>query len=421
MVGSSRDTDSPTNKLLLDPECFAHLLHFYDGICKWEEGSSTPVLHIGWAKPLVNTISKFDSKIRSRVMIKAEGTDESGEKLNNEDKNGILIPASVTTEEVTDDTNEKINQEMDSHNNNIVNNNKNNKNNNILDKIKQETKNIETTDESRNLKNNANGAMEQQEKNSGTRRKKQRKEGRRHSQFSVPTHRRTPDFIKSLENQINPNEAPHPNIAALAAACAENILNPEYLLGSGEPFSSSRSSSSSSSSLTDAKLDCRDFLSSQSNGTPFPGMTLDSILKAETPAELLHGHMILKGSSGNSINAKPHTLTNNTNNNNNNNFNKISGNGNLQETVTSHQNKEDEVEAHLRVSAPKITLQSEKMKGLKDLLLAEKLNVSAIQLQLTAQSQVQVVKRTKSSAREFDFISISCSGITRSTKRCRRE
>ncbi|EFX68372.1 hypothetical protein DAPPUDRAFT_63144, partial [Daphnia pulex] len=46
--------------ILKDSECFAHLLRFYDGICQWEEGSCTPVLHIGWAKPLVNTISKFD-------------------------------------------------------------------------------------------------------------------------------------------------------------------------------------------------------------------------------------------------------------------------------------------------------------------------------------------------------------------------
>jgi menin len=39
---------------------------------------------------------------------------------------------------------------------------------------------------------------------------------------------------------------------------------------------------------------------------------------------------------------------------------------------------------------PTITLYSQKMKGLKDLLLAEKLNTNAISLQITAQSQVQV-------------------------------
>ncbi|XP_022122819.1 menin [Pieris rapae] len=55
--------------ILKDPECFASLLRFYDGICKWEEGSQTPILHIGWAKPLVSTISKFDSEVRAQVNI----------------------------------------------------------------------------------------------------------------------------------------------------------------------------------------------------------------------------------------------------------------------------------------------------------------------------------------------------------------
>ncbi|KAJ8673357.1 hypothetical protein QAD02_004619 [Eretmocerus hayati] len=55
--------------LLKQPRCFGYLLRFYDGICKWEEGANTPVLHIGWARPLVNTISKFDAKIRAQVII----------------------------------------------------------------------------------------------------------------------------------------------------------------------------------------------------------------------------------------------------------------------------------------------------------------------------------------------------------------
>ncbi|XP_076045105.1 menin 1 isoform X2 [Oratosquilla oratoria] len=55
--------------ILKDPECFAYLLKFYDGICGWEEGSATPVLHIGWAKALVNTIAKFEADVRSHVKI----------------------------------------------------------------------------------------------------------------------------------------------------------------------------------------------------------------------------------------------------------------------------------------------------------------------------------------------------------------
>lgn len=65
------------HSILKDPECFAHLLRFYDGICQWEEGSPTPVLHIGWAKPLVNTISKFDADVRAQVVIECRGNDSS--------------------------------------------------------------------------------------------------------------------------------------------------------------------------------------------------------------------------------------------------------------------------------------------------------------------------------------------------------
>ncbi|XP_061665182.1 menin isoform X2 [Syngnathoides biaculeatus] len=54
---------------LQDPECFAHLLCFYDGICKWEEGSPTPVLHVGWATYLVQSLSRFEAQVRQKVSI----------------------------------------------------------------------------------------------------------------------------------------------------------------------------------------------------------------------------------------------------------------------------------------------------------------------------------------------------------------
>lgn len=64
------------NTILRKPQCFANLLRFYDGICQWEEGSATPVLHIGWAKPLVNTISKFDADVRAQVNIICDKAEE---------------------------------------------------------------------------------------------------------------------------------------------------------------------------------------------------------------------------------------------------------------------------------------------------------------------------------------------------------
>lgn len=42
----------------------------------WEEGSWTPILHIGWAKPLISNIAKFDYDIRSQVIIETATDDE---------------------------------------------------------------------------------------------------------------------------------------------------------------------------------------------------------------------------------------------------------------------------------------------------------------------------------------------------------
>ncbi|CAG5929601.1 unnamed protein product [Menidia menidia] len=73
--GEGVETDKESAKqmtalsALQDPECFAHLLRFYDGICKWEEGSPTPVLHVGWATYLVQSLSRFDSQVRQKVSI----------------------------------------------------------------------------------------------------------------------------------------------------------------------------------------------------------------------------------------------------------------------------------------------------------------------------------------------------------------
>lgn len=201
--------------ILKDPECFAHLLRFYDGICQWEEGSQTPVLHIGWAKPLVNTISKFDAEVRSQVVILGRGLIEGTEKDGKE--GGDVL-------------------------------------------------------------NNNNDCCKTREG----------------------------DLISSLESKVKDCKQAglHPSIEALTAACGERILNRDFLLqGGGEPFV---------------------------GGSEFAGTSSGiDILKTETALQ------------------------------------------------------------------PKLILHSEKMRGLKDLLLAEKLNTHAISLQLTAQSQVQVGKKAR--------------------------
>ena len=66
--------------------------------------------------------------------------------------------------------------------------------------------------------------------------------------------------------------------------------------------------------------------------------------------------------------------------------------------------------------SPRITLYSQKMKGLKDLLLAEKLNTHAVSLQLTAQSQVQIGKKSRGVEKNEEVV-----GVNHRPKRSRRE
>ncbi|KAH0566850.1 hypothetical protein KQX54_004813 [Cotesia glomerata] len=228
-------------RLLRQPRCFAYLLRFYDGICQWEEGANTPVLHIGWARPLVNTISKFDASIRAQVIIECH--DEPVAYSKHDDDTGSRREASP---------------------------------------------------DDRFLNNNNTS-------------------------------------VTKLESKVpSNNTAPmHPSIQALTAACSEKILNRDYLIqGDGEPF-----------------------VAPQDNSLP------------PTPS-------------------------------------------------TSQESLDPEVEIDSENDSPKITLYSEKMKGLKDLLLAEKLNTHAISLQLTAQSQVQIGKKTRGN----DDI-----GLHQRPKRTRRE
>ncbi|KAL7298456.1 hypothetical protein TKK_0008244 [Trichogramma kaykai] len=245
--------------LLRQPRCFGYLLRFYDGICHWEEDANTPVLHIGWARPLVNTISKFDSSIRAQVAITCYEADSKFSEGS--------------------------------------------------------------SDESVNNNNN-------------------------YKERCSPTH----NLIKSIESVVPESPEPmHPGIQALVEACGEKILNREYLLqGDGDPFIS--------------PADCNALL--------------------ELP---------LSTSS-------------------------VCGGG-ISTPSTSQDSLDDglsELEIELETEEPRITLYSHKMKGLKDLLLSEKLNTHAISLQLTAQSQVQVGKK---STRHGD----DSSGANLRPKRTRRE
>ncbi|KAI8484751.1 Menin [Branchiostoma belcheri] len=288
--GRSTPVAVAQSPLLNDPECFAYLLQLYDGICQWEEGSSTPVLHIGWAKHIVQSINSFSPQV-SRAVAKGKGEKE---------KNGVVLKG-------------------------------------------------------KEAKGKADAQSRQE-----------------HSGNTRLTNETLLSTIESLASKVDPdsqNEAPHPNIADLAAKCGENILNPEYLLGGLE-----RSCSPFATRTVDSRPDVSEFLSQRSNGNPFPGMTMESVLKAESPAEMAFQTSQGQGDTASRGNAAPVLGT-----------------------------TEDDKFKVPMPPLPVVKFSSAKMKGLKELLTSTgKLNASAIKLQLTAQSQVQVVKRSRMSG-DFDY------------------
>merc|ERR1712179_29260 len=71
--------------VLNDPSCFGQLIRFYDGVCCWEEGSPTPVLHIGWAKPMVASFSKFDAGVRNQMKFSGPPKSENDEQEDEEE------------------------------------------------------------------------------------------------------------------------------------------------------------------------------------------------------------------------------------------------------------------------------------------------------------------------------------------------
>lgn len=249
--------------IIRDSQCFANLLRFYDGICQWEEGSLTPILHIGWAKPLVSTISKFDYDIRSQVIINCHNDDEEGaqspKQSDNKDENLIKL------------NNQEILKKVEANNNN---------NNNNIDLDKKE------------------------------------------------------DGLMST-------------LKALTAACGEKILNPNFLLqGGGQPFTENISSGETST----VKKEDDKIKNENENDT------------VEEKKQINEQEEKCKIQSQQSDDKDP-----------------------VKENINAV-----EVDDMLIPKRPVITLYSHKMKGLKNLLIAERLNTHAISLQVTAQSQVQV-------------------------------
>lgn len=280
-----------TNNCCLSPR-------FYDGICFWEQGSTTPILHIGWVKPLVTTISRFDGEIRSQVIIHCAKDNDDGSGTN----------ATLRSE---------------------------NNNNDVISKLPSQ--------ENETMPPKVNGAQDGETSNE-----------------------KPPVTVRTTL------------VEALTAACGEKILNPDFLLqGGGRPFADQQIKSEQ----TDEK-EKQLLLLAQTSPRRCDEASAESNVKGVNDAKAID-------SKDTSEEQKP----------------AIPSTGPIfKETA------DDEIIVPKR---PEIILYSQKMKGLKDLLLAEKLNTHAISLQLSAQSQVQIAGKKNRSIGAINYAS--------GTKRSRRE
>ncbi|XP_075153675.1 menin 1 [Haematobia irritans] len=325
-VMKTESSGHSARSILRDPEVFANLLRFYDGICQWEEDSLTPILHIGWAKPLVNNICKFDYDVRSQVIIKVPEDEPQAVQRGN----GPAVGAMESGLENSDAINEaKINNSS------------------------------EQTSEGNN------------------------------------------NLVKKDEkvNDANDSEMPTTLLADLTAACGEKILNPDLLLqGLRQGFNLTPPADTFSTTSPSSQ----DRSSSSNNARRTGFLFADQELtQKHNNHNAMNNKKKCDDNSTNGTDDKGKTIINTINNTPK---SKNNVNPDKSSTITSPLGQstnhitnplppppqspvlDDDDPLKYMFKSPVITLYSQKMKGLKDLLLAEKLNTHAISLQVTAQS-----------------------------------
>ncbi|XP_022108550.1 menin-like [Acanthaster planci] len=310
-TGSAGDSESPM-KVINDPACYGYFLRFYDGICLWEEGSTTPVLHITWAKRFIASLTRFSADIRELVEVESGRSGRLSSEVEAQGENGNQEESKQVK---TDDIKEE----------------------------ETETKEEATGKEAGDKK------KEDFNQNIVSRGKRQQKAGQ-------PSDSQGRTDTKGIDSA----SAAAPFVDA---SCSDTMLSSE--------------------------TDFNDFLSTRSNGSAFPGMTMESVMKAESPAEMAFSRRWKSQMSeeeeeeeeGKDVREDPDGL---------------------------HSDSEDCPDLPVcRPPMAHILLYSAKMLALKEILTTSgKLNMAAIQLQLTAQSQVHVSKRPRSISEYEDYGSL---------------
>ncbi len=330
-------------EILQDPECFSYVLRFYDGICSWEEDSQTPVLHIGWAKPMVSTCSKFDAEVRARVDIPREAGDDEDEEEEEEQEEATKAEEGIESTSVSTATTPEKSSDDET--------------NKEVPETDQPTMKQEETEKILNNNYYLKGGSSEKDKEEGD------DEAGTSRRLVVPVDGAgdecDSEVVEDSQRSGSSNSSgSHEHeksslIEDLSRGCGEGVLNFEFLLG-------------------------------RKDSDPFVGGVSFSVLRRRRRLWRKRRRLAMLRRRM-----------------------RIMNNGSKDPPVLSDAPKKSPSKRVL------LELHSVKMRGLKGLLCAEKLNASAIQLQLTAQSQTEV---KKSATGEEDT-----AGASGRPKRARRE
>lgn len=189
-------------------------------------------------------------------------------------------------------------------------------------------------------------------------------------------------------------------MADLTAACGEKILNPDFLLqGGGQPFAEQKQQTVAEEKPSSDSTHNNNNVSSSNADKEATTTTSNGGTSAQSPPSEASGAIETEQDKQKQLLKQQKEA-------------KLELGKEISEQATSNPIVDDYDPFEIMLKRPVITLYSQKMKGLKDLLLAEKLNTHAISLQVTAQSVASRKVRGVSDSRQPATISATITAIT---------
>lgn len=249
--------------LTRDPEAYALLLRFYDGLCCWEEDSQTPVLHITWATHMLSSFGKFGAEARTSVELL--DTKADGDAKSAVDKTSAAVSGGVRAHNVRKRhsaiQSESREMSMKSYNNPSA--RKSNGDKGGFGGLQVAT--VDYCESGGSTDNSPVGGD---------------------GQMMPPNDdlkiNLVVDQLASQSDENGEDGRRSSEIDALAHACGESILNPAYLRGRGEPFVKDVSHQLLSSA-TDTQMDLNAFAAC-TDGDPSSNASLVSTSTGVTTA-----------------------------------------------------------------------------------------------------------------------------------------